>query len=103
MNETLTEAFDRAATDTPTKRIVTAVADATGVDVLDLPPLYDAVDPEALGALVEHADADDTLRVEFRFAGCVVTVRGDGSVAARLVDTEQVDASVADGSLAGNC
>lgn len=60
-------------------RVVEAVADHRGVDAAALSePLYDAVDPEALDALVAHEGFWGT--VVFRYAGCQVTVGGDGSV-----------------------
>lgn len=70
-----------ARTSTPdvTTAVVGAVADAKAVDPLDLPPLYEAVDPDALGDLVGGAAGG--ARIEFAYAGCRVVVRGDGTVA----------------------
>lgn len=61
--------------------VVSAVADAKGVDPLELEPLYKAVDADALDAIFSHADGDDTaLSVSFSMAGCQVVVRGAGEV-----------------------
>lgn len=60
-------------------RVVEAVARSAGVDETALPPLYDALDADALDALV--ADAPDGLtRVAFTYAGHRVVVDGDGRV-----------------------
>lgn len=61
--------------DNVTERIVDAVAAATNADALELPPIYDAVDPEALDVLCRHATGThESIRVEFEFAGCTVLV-----------------------------
>lgn len=55
-----------------------AVADGTGTDPATMsPPLYSAVDLEALAALVDSA-ADVT--VTFAYEGHEVVVLGDGSI-----------------------
>lgn len=61
-------------------RVVDAVADATGVDPLDLPPLYERVDPDALDALFRDAGGASVASVRFEFSGCEVLVRGSGQV-----------------------
>jgi hypothetical protein len=65
-------------------RIVNAVADATGRDPNALPPLYEAVDPDALAALVGRrptpARGGDEIEVSFQFAGCPVAVSSTGGV-----------------------
>ena len=65
--------------------VVESVAATTGQDVDALPPLHDAVDPDALESLFSPL-ADETPRgpgtVTFAYAGCEVTVRvnGEGNV-----------------------
>lgn len=64
-----------------TVQLVQAVADAADVDPVDLsPPLYDAVDPEALEALFAPTEGGTTRRgrVEFSYAEYRVTVSVDG-------------------------
>jgi hypothetical protein len=58
-------------------RIVEAVADRSDADPLELPPLYDYVDPDALDAFV-RGTADGV--VAFRYAGDAVTVDSSGEV-----------------------
>lgn len=63
--------------------VIEAVADREGVDPMDLTaPLYDAVDPEALDAMVQD-DAkynESSLRIEFQYYGYTISVSADGSV-----------------------
>lgn len=54
-----------------TGQIVRTVATETGTDPLELPPLYGAIDPTALNAVVQES-TDCT--VTFQFAECAVTV-----------------------------
>lgn len=65
-------------TDSLTETIVLALSDVTGVDPLNLPPLYDAVDTDALQTL--FGSGDEHLEVQFAVAGCEVTVRGQDDV-----------------------
>ncbi|MFW6382637.1 MAG: HalOD1 output domain-containing protein [Haloferacaceae archaeon] len=58
-------------------RVVEAVASATGRDELTLPPLYDAVDPDALDTLTEGTR---DVEISFVYAGYEVTVGSDGEV-----------------------
>ena len=65
--------------DTLCSRIVTAVADETGIEPASLPPLYEAIDPEALEALYDHSSGPragerSEPTVQFRYAGRVVIV-----------------------------
>lgn len=56
-------------------RVVMDTARVAGVDPLELPPLLDAVDPEALDQL--FARTNDAVRrgsIEFPYAGYTVTV-----------------------------
>lgn len=62
-------------------RVVQEVADTLGVGPLELDPLYETIDPDALDSLFqtpEPAHYDD--RVEFTMEGCKVTVFGTGRV-----------------------
>ncbi|QSX00728.2 hypothetical protein J0X25_07155 [Haloterrigena alkaliphila] len=59
-----------------------AVADETETPVDELPPLYTAIDPDALDAIVQPRSDGRTEagpRVSFTIAGCTVDV-GDGTV-----------------------
>lgn len=59
--------------------IVAEVADREDVSPVDLPPLYDHLDSEALQDLVESADAG-TLEITFVYDDYTVIVQADGSV-----------------------
>lgn len=61
------------------ERIVAEVADREDVSPVDLPPLYERLDSEALRELVDSAD-DGILEIEFVYDGYVVVVGGDGSI-----------------------
>lgn len=67
-----------------TERIVETVADARDVDPVDLPPLYTAIDPDALNAMfdTDRRAPGRPDRLEFHYVGRVVVVAGDGSVTA---------------------
>jgi len=58
--------------------IVEAVSASTGTPISELPVLYDVIDPDALDALFAGRRASG--RVEFRYAGHVVTVRADRTI-----------------------
>ncbi|MFC4541313.1 HalOD1 output domain-containing protein [Halosolutus amylolyticus] len=69
--------------DSPSLRVVEAVADADGVDPTDVePPLHDAVDAAALDRLFESTAraTPRTGRVSFSYRGYDVTVHADGRV-----------------------
>lgn len=56
--------------------VAATVADAEDIDVAELsPPLYDAIDTDALNELI--ATTDRTTRVSFAYHGHEITVRGD--------------------------
>ena len=98
MIETSPDAAERDSQTTALEQIVDEVADTTGADPLELPPLYEAVDPEAIEALTEHAGADSDLRVEFSYADCTVTVRADGSVSAIPAQVSRADSTAEEAS-----
>lgn len=68
----------------PSLRVVEAVANAEGIDPVDLePPLYDAVDPNAIDELfapMATSNGSRHGRLSFRYRGYDVTVRSDGTV-----------------------
>lgn len=82
----------RRFTDTPTVTIVEAVAEANGVDPLELDVrLHDVVDTDALARLFEpRRTTVGSLPVEvtFSMAGCDVSVSSDG-----MVTVEPIEAS----------
>jgi len=57
--------------------VVNRVAADKGVEPTDLPPLHDAIDPDALDAVVSTGTAESsTFYVEFEFADRIVTIDG---------------------------
>lgn len=72
-------------TRTVAERVVQAVATTTDTDPLELPTLYDAVDPDALASLVEGMSDGE---VVFAYAGCEVTVTYDGGICAERNGTD---------------
>jgi len=67
--------------------VVEALAEARGVSPLELdPPLFDAVDPEALDGLFAASDAISDGRVVFTVDDHEVTVTADDDVYVRSID-----------------
>lgn len=62
---------------TVSERVIEEVATTINSDALELPRLYDAVDPDALDALVERMSDGE---ISFTYAGQVVTVDSAGTV-----------------------
>jgi len=60
-----------------TERVIQTVATATGRDEVDLPPLFDAIDPDALETVVSTISSGE---IRFSYAGLDVAVDSDGSV-----------------------
>lgn len=59
------------ADDPPSRAVVQAVASIEGIETLELPPLYESIDPDALDALF-RGDADG--RITFTYNGYTITV-----------------------------
>ena len=70
--------------DSPSDVVVRAVAALSGESPLELPPLYDSIEPDALNAMFDHArrvgGADCGVTVSFCYHGFDVTVEPDGTV-----------------------
>ena len=71
--------------ETATVAVIDTVAAVTGTRPTDLPPLYEAVDPDALDSLFESFErrSSETLRVEFSYHGVTVVVRDGLEVSVR--------------------
>lgn len=63
---------------TPTTAVLEAISRAAEKDVMDLPPLYEAVDPDGLHRTFSGADAETVLA--FAIDDFHVFVRGDGRI-----------------------
>ena len=63
--------------ETATEQVIRTVAETTETDPLELPPLYETIDPDALDALVEDMEAGT---ISFTYVGREITVDSDGTV-----------------------
>ena len=61
-----------------TYAIVSAVASAEGRDITDLPPLYEAIDPDALNTLMSPTAETGADRIVFRYCGYEIEVDKTG-------------------------
>ncbi len=59
---------------TPTIKILEAVADTTNTDPIELPPLADAIDPDALNTIFNSPQDNHPRRLEFIYNDCQVQV-----------------------------
>ena len=59
-----------------TGTIVEELADANGVDVYEVPPLIESVDPDALEKLFAESEHADHVTIEFSHAGHRIVVDG---------------------------
>lgn len=87
--------------ETVSDRVIAAVAEATGVDPLELDPLYNVVDPDALNAIFSPANGRQGADAELRFTmeGCEVVVRDGGDVVVTPPsDREDADRSTVRGA-----
>ena len=88
--------YGRDTEQTPTEAVVDALAEAADVDPLDLSPLYDEIDTEAIDRLFqEHGGASSSEAIlSFQVDKWNVFIRGDGRIrvcdGARPTDPEPV-------------
>lgn len=64
----------------PTEAIIEAVATASGVDPLDLPPIYEFVDPDALNTFFDRHTGAPNAVLGFEIETWNVFVRADGKI-----------------------
>ncbi|WP_254768260.1 HalOD1 output domain-containing protein [Salinilacihabitans rarus] len=65
---------------TPVYAIASAVADAADSDPLELPPLNEAIDPDALNTLFTTPLEPAGIQVTFRYAGYEIRIEDTGNV-----------------------
>lgn len=78
--------------DSINEAIITKIADLEDVDPLELPPLYEAVNTDALTRLVTSfatGPSDSGGEIAFSYYGYRVSIRADGSI--ELVSERNVD------------
>lgn len=63
--------------ETAAEAVIQTVAETTDTDPLELPPLYETIDPDALDALIEDMQAGS---ISFTYTGREITVHSDGTV-----------------------
>lgn len=56
--------------------LVELVSSTTGVDPLELPPLFEAIEPEAVQRALQSG-AGNATKVSFHYAGCEIVVTSD--------------------------
>lgn len=81
------------------ERVVAAVADARDVDPLELPPLFNVVNPDALDQLFTYGHSDEagvSEQVVFTFAGYKVVVQSDGEVTVTAPSDHSLASSATD-------
>jgi hypothetical protein len=69
--------YDKQSTE-PSMAVVGGAANVLDTDPLELDPLFETVDIDALDELLRSATG--TLHVSFTFAGCEVTMSADGRI-----------------------
>lgn len=80
--------FGGESDQSPAEVVVDAVATAAGVEPLDLPPLYEFVDTDALNNLFDrHGGPDANALLSFQVETWSVFVRDDGRI--RVCDRNQ--------------
>lgn len=84
----------RSSARSPSRAVISTVALATETDPTDLPPLFDALDTEALDALFggDGPGRDGaTAELSFEYAGQTVTVGGDGVLEVAPADQPEAE------------
>lgn len=61
--------------------IVSDIAERKDTTCVDLPPLYESVDPDVLENVV--SSSDDSVAIEFEYCDCTVRVEADGGTEIR--------------------
>lgn len=90
---------DQSGNDKLSNRVIAAVAAERDVDPLELPTLYDVIDPDALNRLFDHgfsSGRNGLGRVVFTLAGCEVVVHSDGEIDVTAPGERSATASAAD-------
>ena len=84
MNQSSAETVRSAEDGSISEAVILAVSEATETDPIELEPLYDYVDPDALDRLFRTRGglASRQGTVVFTMDGCEVTVHADGTVVA---------------------
>lgn len=68
--------YERSADETPTQAVVSALADATNQSPLEMDPLAESIDPDALNEIC-RSEGDAASFVQFQHCDRMVTVDSD--------------------------
>ena len=66
--------FNVEGTEPLSRTVYGAVAEAKGVDPLDLPPLAQVIDGESLDKFVAQSSDNLTFSIQCEYAGCRITI-----------------------------
>ncbi|SDK22188.1 HalOD1 output domain-containing protein [Natronorubrum texcoconense] len=79
---------DFSGSQTASLAVIETVAAVSRMDPIELPPLYDVINPDALNTLFEPHErrTDSELRIEFSYNGFDIVVREGPEVVVRLED-----------------
>lgn len=81
------EVYEATTSENVSETVVRALADAKGVDPMELDVrLYDVIDPDALDALFASDGVSESRRVSFTVGDCRVAVDGSGCVHVSSLD-----------------
>lgn len=72
--------WERDSENTPVYAVVTAVADARDSDLVELPPLADSINPDALNDMFLSRAETTVGQIDFQYMGHRVVVHGNGAV-----------------------
>lgn len=64
---------------TPSMAVIDAVAEVLDIDPLELDPIFESIDTDALNGLLSGGE-ESPIHISFRFAGCDVTMSNNGRV-----------------------
>lgn len=81
--------YEEGSNQTPSEVITEAVASAAGVEPIEIQPLYDFLDPDALNALFDAQNKDGNVKqvLSFKLDTWNIFVRDDGKI--RVCDATQ--------------
>ena len=66
--------YERHPSETPTESVIAAVADVTGRSPLEMPPITEVIDPDALNTLLKTDDTNTAaMSVTFEYYGVNIT------------------------------
>lgn len=82
---TMSDVYKPFADATPSELVVTTIADATDQSPLELAPLFERIDPDALDALIDWSAPDSSISISFEYLGYTVLVSPAG---VRLAEAE---------------